>query len=155
MNTIMEQLTQKGAFFDVRDRLHDHTFILNGIVRFKDTDGDSDKIAHASLKLFAYLGGVPAVDLLTVDTRPMVERQSVQNVLLALGKRARALLQLDTIYGNLASGGHQAAQALAMIKAMEQHPATFGDENAPRTEEKAIEEELFSIVLDSQASRRG
>jgi len=134
------------AYYDIRSRLGSRDFVLHAAICLDEARGDSEKLIDVAVRLFGYLGGTPAIDVLTASLGPSTENQTVSDTLSLLAKRARILLQLKILSTELGADPRLAKSVMEVVDSIENSSLVYGDEAAPRNKKDVIEAELFALV---------
>lgn len=134
------------AYCEIRSRLRHHDFVLHGAIRLGEAKGDAERLVNSAVKMFGYLGGTRAIDVLTAAPKPSTQRRGVSDILSLLAKRARALLQFDVLSRKMAADPRLAKNVAEVVDSIEKCSVRYGDESIPKTKMESLEAELFALV---------
>jgi hypothetical protein len=139
----------EGAFFDVRGRLTDSTFILESVIRLREVDVGSERYASAVVKLLSYYTGPASIDLLIIPGGG--QWMGIRELASKFARRTRILLHVDTNRSEWLGDPRRKGETLRAIEAIEEYSGQYGDESVPRTEEQLVEakrQALDDLLMD-------
>jgi hypothetical protein len=128
-------LVEQG-FFDVRSRLGRADFIMHHVITFEDAGRDPRRFLCAVRKFFAYTAGVESVEVFDLGCDAHRQWRTVRELIFALGRRARALVQVGAARDGRFADPRVEREVLATIESIEAWDGPWGDEKAPKNRDE-------------------
>jgi len=139
----------EGAFWDVRTRLSSHDFIVNQCIGLQNVVVNREKLACAALKFFAYVAGRNSIDLFIFPTEAPDRWQSVGEVVSAINRRARLLLQVEALQDGRFIDPRAKRDLLRVIETLEESNDNYGNDSVRRTKDEQIVADLLDYMNGS------